>query len=154
MPPEPKREEPKTDEYKQAKPSRPLRVVFVCQGNACRSQMAEAWTRHYARGRVKVQSAGLHPLGEITEDTLTVMSERGISLDGQESKGLEAIDWQEVDVLVNMAAWPTASLAPSFLGRRMQWNVRDPFGESLEVYRKVRDELEWRVRTLVEELTS
>ena len=154
MLPVPKREEPKTDEYKQGKASKPIRVVFVCHGNACRSQMAEAWTRHYAQGRVKVQSAGLHPLGEIIEDTLTVMSEKGISLDGQDSKGLEAIDWQQVDVLVNMAAWPTGSIVPGFTGRRMQWNVRDPFGEPLEVYRKVRDELEWRVRTLVEEMPA
>ncbi len=129
-------------------------VVFVCYGNACRSQMAEAWARHYAQGRVEAQSAGLYPLGEITEDTVTVMSEKGISLDAQDSKGLDAIDWQQVDVLVNLTAWPTASIVPGFTGRRAQWHVRDPFGESLEVYREVRDELERRVRALVEELTT
>jgi len=146
--------EPKTKRYRRANSAQPIRVVFVCDGNACRSQMAEAWARHYAQGGVEAQSAGLYPLGEITEDTLAVMSEKGISLDAQESKSLEAIDWRQVDVLVNLSAWPAASIVPSFTGRRIEWQVRDPFGESLEVYREVRDELEQRVRALVAELMA
>ncbi len=154
MSPEPRREELKASEGKHRKASRPIRVVFVCHGNSCRSQMAEAWARHYAQGGVEAQSAGLYPLGEITEDTLAVMSEKGISLDGQDSKGLAAIAWQQVDVVVNLSAWPAASVVPGFSGQRIEWQVRDPFGESLEGYREVRDKLARRVRALVAELTA
>jgi arsenate reductase len=58
----------------------PVKVLFVCIGNSCRSQMAEAWANHFGKGRVQGHSAGSHPLGTITQDTYTVMSERGISL--------------------------------------------------------------------------
>ena len=63
----------------------PVKVLFVCIGNSCRSQMAEAWARHFGKGNVQAFSAGSHPLGEITGETYEVMLEKGIALDGQSS---------------------------------------------------------------------
>ena len=130
------------------------RIAFVCVGNSCRSQMAEAWARHLVGDKVEVMSAGISPLGFITEETIEVMQEKNISLEGQTSKGLEAIDWQRVDVLVNMTLLPGRSVVPSFAGQRLHWNVRDPYGEPIRVYRRVRDQLERKVKQLLAELEA
>jgi arsenate reductase len=134
------------------RPLRQVTVAFVCYGNACRSQMAEAWARHYGAGRVVAQSAGVHPLGQVPAETRAVMAEKGLSLDSQYSKGLDTIDWSQVDVLVNMASWPVGARLAGFRGREIDWDVLDPFLEPLEVYRSVRDDLETRVRALLETL--
>ncbi len=129
-----------------------IRIAYVCLGNSCRSQMAEAWTRHLSAGRVEAVSAGVEPLGFIALETLQVMGEKQISLAGQRSKGLPAIDWKLVDVLVNMSYRPTASLVPDFDGRRLEWDVPDPYGDDLSTYREVRDQLEEQVKKLLADL--
>ncbi|MBI4466368.1 MAG: arsenate reductase ArsC [Acidobacteria bacterium] len=133
------------------------RIAFVCVGNSCRSQMAEAWVRHLARSpqgglEVEAVSAGIFPLGFITPETLQVMEEKEVSLEGQESKGLEDIDWKLVEVLVNMTGLPGRSVVPGFLGKRMEWRVPDPYGQPLRTYRKVRDQLERKVERLLADL--
>ncbi len=141
-------------EQAQRKRVKPIGIAFICFGNACRSQMAEAWARYYGGEHVIAQSAGVHPLGEITAETQAVMGEKGIRLDGQYSKGLEDIDWTRVDVAVNMSPHPIEDLLPTFTGRCIDWRIEDPFSEPVETYRRVRDELGERVRALVEELTA
>lgn len=128
------------------------RVAFICLGNSCRSQMAEAWARHLSAGRVEAMSAGVRPLGFISLETIEVMSEKGVSLDGHKSKGLEAIDWRRVDVLINMSPYAAETFAPAFTGRRLEWKVRDPFDEPIESFREVRDQLEKLVCKLLQEL--
>lgn len=135
------------------------RVAFVCVGNTCRSQMAEGWMRHLNRtqlGPVEVEamSAGLYPIGYITQETIQVMQENDVSLEGQTSKGLEEIDWNRVDVLVNMTGVPAISRMAGFGGRSVEWRVEDPFNESLRVYRRVRDHLERKVKELLADLQS
>ena len=61
------------------------KVLFLCVGNACRSQMAEAIAKHSASDVIEASSAGLVPFGEIPNTTLAVLQERGISADGQSS---------------------------------------------------------------------
>ncbi len=136
----------------QAEAGTRTRIAFVCIGNACRSQMAEAWVRHREVEDIEAVSAGLTPLGYITPETSQVMKEKNISVDGQQSKGLEAIDWKQVDVLVNMTFMPARSVVPGFSGRRVEWRVPDPFQGSLRTYRRVRDLLERRVNKLIAEL--
>ena len=136
----------------QVKAGARTRIAFVCIGNSCRSQMAEGWVRHRAVEGIEVVSAGLTPLGYITSETAQVMKEKNVSVDGQQSKGLEAIDWKQVDVLVNMTFMPARSVVPGFSGRRVEWRVPDPFQRSLRTYRRVRDLLERRVNKLIAEL--
>ena len=136
----------------QVKADARTRIAFVCIGNACRSQMAEAWVRHRAVEGIEAVSAGLTPLGYITPETAQVMKEKHASVDGQQSKGLEAIDWKQVDVLVNMTFMPVRSVVPGFSGRRVEWRVPDPFQCSMRTYRRVRDLLERRVDKLIVEL--
>ena len=131
------------------------RIAFVCVGNAARSQMAEAWARHLARAKsfeVEPMSAGMTPLGSIPPETYQVMAEKKVSLEGQESKGREAIDWEQVDVLVNLTGLPWRSVVPAFRGRVEQWDVRDPYGQPIGTYRKVRDQLERKVKRLLADL--
>jgi arsenate reductase len=136
----------------QVKADARTRIAFVCIGNACRSQMAEAWVRHRAVEGIEAVSAGLTPLGYITPETAQVMKEKNVSVDGQQSKGLEAIDWKQVDVLVNMTFMPARSVVAGFSGRRVEWRVPDPFQSSMRTYRRVRDLLERRVNKLIAEL--
>jgi protein-tyrosine-phosphatase len=127
-------------------------IVFVCLGNSCRSQMAEAWARHLGGDKIEALSAGVRALGFIARETKEVMAEEGISLDGQRSKNLDALDWSKVDLLVNMSGFPGRDLVPEFKGRRIDWKVPDPYMDALESYRSVRDLLERKVRRLLEEL--
>ena len=143
---------PRPEPPPRAVPQRRRRLAFVCWGNSCRSQMAEGWARHLSQNSVEAVSAGISPLGFITPETIQVMEEKQVSLAGQKSKGLKAIDWAQVDVLVNMAPVPTQELVREFPGRRLEWHVEDPYGEPLETFRQVRDELEARVRALLAEL--
>lgn len=126
-------------------------VLFLCYGNSCRSQMAEAWARHYGRGIVRAQSAGLAPLGYITQETERVMAERGISLDGQFSKGLDEVDLARVDVVVNLSGTALEGGLEKFSGKYLDWPVADPFQEPMDFYRRVRDEIEQRVQKLIAE---
>jgi len=129
-----------------------MRIAFVCLGNSCRSQMAEAWARHLGGNKIEALSAGLRPLGFIAQETREVMAEQGISLDGQRSKRLGAIDWNQVDILVNMSGFPASDLVPEFSGKRLDWKVADPYMDPLESYRSVRDLLERKVRRLLDDL--
>lgn len=131
-----------------------FRVVFVCFGNACRSQMAEGFLRHKQIDWLEALSAGIHPLGFIPPETVEAMQEKGVSLDGQVSKGLDAIDWDQVNLLVNMSSLPSGSVAPGYSGRREEWDIPDPFQFPLEEHRAVRDMLEERVDGLVRRLKA
>ena len=130
----------------------PVKVLFVCIGNSCRSQMAEAWANHFGKGRVQGHSAGSHPLGTITQDTYTVMSERGISLDGQWSKGLRDVAVAEMDVVVGMGCEVECPEPAGFKGRVVEWDIPDPYSRGIESFRNVRDMIERQVLELLAEL--
>jgi len=127
-------------------------IAFVCLGNSCRSQMAEAWARHLAGDKVEAVSAGLRALGFITSETRQVMNEKGIAMDGQRSKGLGEVDWGRVDVLVNMSGYPGSAINIPCHGRWLDWDIPDPYDEPADSFRRVRDLLEERVRALLAEV--
>jgi len=133
---------------------RPLKVLFVCVGNACRSPMAEAWAKHYGDGRIEVYSAGSCAYGQIIADTYAVMREKGISLEGQKSKGLRAVPLDEMDIVVRMG--PEVECAPpaGFKGRIEQWNIPDPYARGLETFRMARDLIELEVQGLLADLPA
>ena len=132
----------------------PVKILFVCIGNACRSQMAEAWANHFGKGRVQASSAGLYPLGSIAEDTETVMREKGISLDGQWSKRLRDVPVAEMDVVVGMGCEVDCPVPVGFKGRVVEWEIPDPFGEGIDTFRNVRDMIERQVLDLLAELIA
>src|ERR1700683_3295187 len=110
----------------------PAEVLFVCVGNCVRSQMAEAIARHDASDIIAAESAGVSPLGFIDNTTQRVLRARGISLEGQFSKGLPTPTLKKPDLIVNMSGIPGSSL---FAGQRFEdWQVQDPFGERVEIH--------------------
>ena len=130
----------------------PVNVLFVCFGNACRSQMAEALANHLGRDNVQAFSAGAHPLGWIPSETHDVLDEKGISLDGHRSKGLKDVPLSEVDIVVEMEAGVVGTLPENFKGRLIEWDIPDPFSGDVEAFRAVRDLIEEQVNALVAEL--
>ena len=125
----------------------PLKVLFVCLGNSCRSPIAEAVARHMASDVIAASSAGLSPLGRIQDSTRRVLLERGIPVDSQFSKGLnDDTLLQPADLIINMSGYPGNSI---FAGRKFEdWDVEDPYGEDMETYRRICDDIEARVADL------
>ena len=132
----------------------PLNVLFVCYGNACRSQMAEAFASHLGEGRVRAWSAGSRPFGSILAETYTVLAEKGISLDGHRSKGLEDVPVAQMDIVVTMGCEVECPVPKNFKGRVVEWEIDDPFGMDLDYFRSVRDTIELQVEGLLACLSS
>jgi len=128
------------------------KVLFLCIGNACRSQMAEAIARHKASDVIEPSSAGLVPFGEIPSTTITVLEENGISAAGQTSKPLRSEDMSAADLIVNMTGRSGASIFKEGLRQVEDWDVGDPYGFNLAVYRGIRDQIEARVEDLARRL--
>jgi arsenate reductase (thioredoxin) len=131
---------------------RPINVLFVCFGNACRSQMAEALANHLGRDSVQALSAGAHPLGWIPSETHDVLDEKGISLEGHRSKGLKDVPLSEMDLVVEMEAGVAGTLPEKFKGRLIEWDIPDPFSGDVEAFREVRDLIEEHVNAFLAEL--
>ena len=137
-----------------AGPDTSWRILFVCVGNSCRSQMAEAFANHRSTGRVRAWSAGSRPLGTIIPRTRVVLEEKGISLERQWSKGLSDVPLEEMNVVVSMGNEVDFPLPQGFSGRFIEWNIPDPYGYDLGDYRGIRDLIERKVALLVTELQS
>ena len=128
-----------------------LNVLFVCVGNSCRSQMAEALANRLGQGRVRAWSAGSRPAGVISAVARNVMREEGLSMDGQCSKGLEKVPVAEMDIVVTMGCEVQCPMPKGFTGRPVEWNIQDP-GDDLQLGREVRALIERQVRALLAEL--
>lgn len=128
------------------------KVLFLCIGNACRSQMAEAISKRVALDVIEPSSAGLVPFGEITAPTLAVLSELGISAEGQHSKPLLPEELSAADLVVNMTGRSGSAIFSEHTPPVEDWNVGDPFGFNLAVYRGIRDQIEARVEDLARRL--
>ena len=126
------------------------KVLFLCTGNAARSQMAEAFLRAYAGDHFDVYSAGLKPR-EINPLTIRVMAERGFDLAGQRAKGLD-----EYLGTVCQRAQEECPVFP-FVHERLSWPFEDPARAEgseevrLDAFRRVRDEIDGRIRHWVQD---
>ncbi len=123
------------------------KVLFICLGNSCRSIMAEALTRHRCGEGWAAASAGINPLGWVAPETLAVLAEWGVDTAGLRSKGLEEFDPAAFRLLVNLSGHflpARLSLAPA--GRVIHRPVLDPFGGSLELYRRSREAIDGLIR--------
>ncbi len=134
----------------QSEPATRLRVVFLCYGNACRSQMAESIAGRDAADWLDVASAGVSPLGYIPAEVEMVMNEVGCTTEGQSSKSLsEAQRAQAADVIVDLADVLPTRLAEQQVVRRP---IVDPFGGDLDDYRRTRDAITEAMPALLAEL--
>jgi arsenate reductase (thioredoxin) len=127
-------------------------VLFVCVHNAGRSQMAAALLDHYAEGRVHVRSAGSTPADEINPVVVAVMDEVGIDLSKEFPKPLTTDAVEAADVVVTMGC---GDACPVFPGKSyLDWELEDPSDKDVAAVRRIRDEIDQRVRMLVDELVS
>lgn len=128
-------------------PPAPLpRVVFVCLGNVCRSQMAEAFGRSLGRDTFVSSSAGLTPGMMVDPVTKQVMAEKGLDLETQFPKSIATAAVQGAELVVNMSGYP---LPPGIKWPMLEWRVPDPHTKPIEFHREVRDLLERLVMQLV-----
>ena len=126
------------------------KILFVCVGNTCRSQMAEGFAKHYGKGKIEVRSAGTSASGSVNRSTIEAMKEVGIDISGQTSDQLTCDMLQWADVVVTMGCCPADQLCPvDFKGRKYDWKIEDPLGRPWAVMQRVRDDIERRVKELI-----
>ncbi|MGH9728073.1 MAG: low molecular weight phosphatase family protein [Candidatus Acidiferrales bacterium] len=126
-------------------------MLFVCIGNSCRSQLAEAIARHYASDVIETESAGTSPFGSVAGPTLAVLQENGIRAEGHYSKGIDDVtEFFKPEIVVNMSG---RTMNGTFPGATLvEWEVDDPFGSDPETYRRIYAQIEKRVIRLAAEL--
>ncbi len=125
------------------------RVLFVCLGNSCRSQMAEAFARTYGSDVLIPASAGLTPAYEIAEDTMRAMAEKGIDLRDQFPKSIRHLGRSQFDIVINMSGYDL----PDSVGTSIRsWDIPDPIFLNFEQHCEVRDAIERLVMHLVLEV--
>jgi arsenate reductase (thioredoxin) len=126
-------------------------VLFVCVENAGRSQMAAGLLDKLAEGRVHVRSAGSAPANEIHPNVRQAMAEVGVNLEREFPKPLNDAGVRAADAVITMGC---GDACPVYPGKRYEdWELEDPAGKDLEAVRRIRDEIEGRVRGLLGELT-
>ena len=112
--------------------------------------MAEAIARSLGGDRVEAYSAGLAPLGWISNETIDALGTLGFPAHGLRSKGLDEIDLHDLDIVVSLLGERGLdSIAHGIGCRREAWAIVDPFGEDDELYLEVARELELRIRELL-----
>ena len=125
------------------------RVLFVCIGNSCRSQMAEAFARAYGTDVMVPASAGLSPATGIAPDTMRAMAERNLDLRDHFPKSLRHLGRSQFDLVINMSGFDI----PDSTGAEIRfWDVLDPVFLDYEEHCQVRDAIERLVMTLISEL--
>jgi protein-tyrosine-phosphatase len=125
-------------------------VLFVCVHNAGRSQMAAALLDHHANGRVHVRSAGSDPASEVNPAVVQAMAELGIDISKEFPKPLTDEIVRDADAVVTMGCGDACAIYPG--KRYLDWDLPDPASKSLDEVRPVRDEIDRRVRALLDEL--
>ena len=138
-----------------------IKLLFLCTGNSCRSQMAEGWARHLRGDALEVRSAGIEKHG-MNPWAIKAMAEAGVDISGHQSNILEELDIQEFDYVVTVCSNAHES-CPIFPGEAVviHHGFDDPPGltrdvedeeEKMKVYRRVRDEIKAFVETLPQAL--
>ncbi|MDP7311980.1 MAG: low molecular weight phosphatase family protein [Candidatus Thalassarchaeaceae archaeon] len=120
-----------------------MRVLFVCVGNTCRSQMAEGWAKHLG---LEAESAGTSSHeSEVAAHAVAVMAEKGIDISVQYPKSINDVDVDSFNLIYSMGCGVSCPNVPL----NDDWELSDPWGDDIEKYRQTRDEIERRVRDLL-----
>ena len=136
------------------------RILFLCTGNSCRSQMAEGWARHLGGDEFDVQSAGIESHGK-NPRAIGIMSEAGIDISGQESTRLTDAMLEDLELVITVCGHADEHcpiLPPST--RKEHWPLSDPAkatgaeDEVMAIFRASRDDIRGRVAGLLDRLRS
>lgn len=127
-------------------------VLFLCVHNAGRSQMAAALLAEHAQGQVTIHSAGSAPGERLNPAVVQAMDELGIDISAERPKRLTDDMAREADVIVTMGC---GDACPVYPGKRyLDWELADPAGRPLDEVRAIRDEIDARVRDLLDQLVG
>lgn len=140
-----------------------LKVLFLCTGNSCRSQMAEGWTKALKADVIEAYSAGIQTHG-LNPSAVKVMAEAGVDISGQKSENIKDLAHLDIDYVVTVCAHAHET-CPVFPGKAKVVHVgfEDPprlagqlegEEEKLDCYRRVRDEIKAFVQTLPDALAN
>jgi len=122
------------------------RILFVCYGNSCRSQIAETFARHYGMGFLIAVSAGILPSPRVSSRARKTMAERGVRISFMAApKPLSAFDLSSFNLIVNMTEFSLPIVASPV----MRMTVPDMRGVGEDVFREIRDEIERQVIEIV-----
>ena len=136
-----------------------LKVMFLCTGNSCRSQMAEGLAREFGKGLIEPYSAGLMAAG-LHPRAISVMKEMGIDISGQKSKGLDESLLRKMDIVITLCgnAGESCPWTPPEI-RRIHWPIADPVGtigseeKIMNEFRKTRDAIKEKILILTKTLS-
>jgi len=139
-------------------PEEKIKILFLCTGNACRSQMAEGWARHIKGDVIDGYSAGISPAG-LNERAVEVMAEAGVDISQQYSKGIDDLAGIDFDYVITLCD-TAKELCPVFGGKTkmIHRGFDDPsfiIGSEHEImtaFRKTRDRIRSFIETLPESL--
>jgi arsenate reductase (thioredoxin) len=125
-------------------------VLFVCVQNAGRSQMAAGLVKLRSEGRIHVRTAGSAPAEEMNATVVEALEELGVDVSEEFPKPLTDEVVRAADVVITMGC---GDACPIYPGKRYEdWVLDDPAGQDLETVRRIRDEIDERVRRLVDDL--
>ena len=135
----------------EANRGRKTKVLFLCTGNSCRSQMAEGLLRAEYGDKFEAFSAGTRPVA-VNPRAIQVMAEAGLDISDHRSQALGEFDGEDVDLVISVCDAASA-LCPDFPGsKRLHWSLPDPAeatgteSQVMEAFRKVRDDIRSRIR--------
>jgi arsenate reductase len=127
-----------------------MKVLFVCAHNAGRSQMAEAFFNHHAKGKAEAFSAGTHYASHINPTVIEVMREAGIDISSKRPKMMTPEMLGVADKVISMGCTGEAACPAAFVPTE-DWQLEDPEDKPIEKVRAIRDEIEAKVKKLIEE---
>ncbi|MBT4065683.1 MAG: low molecular weight phosphatase family protein [Euryarchaeota archaeon] len=118
-----------------------MRLLFICVGNTCRSQMAEGIARSLGH---ETASAGTHPGNNVSINALKILEAKGISTDGLHPKLVDDMDWQSFDMVISMGCGVQCPL----IRIDQDWGLDDPVGGTLEMFETCATTIEENIRNL------
>jgi arsenate reductase (thioredoxin) len=127
------------------------KVIFVCVHNSGRSQMAEAFAKRLGAGKLIAESAGTEPADGLNPTVVKAMNEIGYDMAGHYPKVMTMDMVNSANRIITMGCDVDAGVCPAAFIPTEDWALNDPKGKPIEEVRKIRDEIERRVRQLISE---
>ena len=118
-----------------------MRLLFVCVGNSCRSQMAEGIARHLGH---EAASAGTHPARQVSAHALTILAAKGIDTSTLNPKSVDLFNAEDFDMVISMGC----GVSCPAMKIDQDWELDDPVGQSLSVFEQTAKEIEKRLKLL------
>jgi len=135
-----------------------IKIMFLCTGNSCRSQMAEGFARELGRGLIEPYSAGLIAAG-VNNRAVNVMKEAGINISGQKSEEINEALLRSMDIIITLCgnAEESCPYTPAEI-KRLHWPIIDPVGtigteeKIMKEFRRARDEIRDKIAEFIKNL--